>query len=1035
MTNFTVRSTVDRRIAKMSIKVTPSKLKGYLSLMKDRYLLDQPLLPSDSHNDHDNLKETFLGILKMELLLRGIVVEDDTRIYKEILSSVGKTVLVDNPSLKIPKQLLVGANVMAGRIVEVFYNQLTTALLPLDRTGDSSNADNKMLSNNFIPYDDFSDAINRSKEIEDERWLVLLQQIPILPSPSTSNTNNYFNSILQIALGYYCTAASIQSDTPPIWKKIWDVWTLLDETSTEDESLVTRSDHSSPYEAQIAIENLIRIAVSKQNDKRASELRLRLAQSYLNQNRIALVGYGTKNKNNIAQNFGDSITLNLPQSQLCNADSTLLACEPYFEQQINEMNKSGSPNIDSEIMLYQILQVEILMAKEDVRNSQHDMIEDQLVERVTILRDALIASWRSTFSACLNSKDDKEKYDCIIQLCFYWVHRCIIRLKDSAEYISRKTGSYYKSWNLLLQYILPILKEMEDQIAEMEKSISYVEATDNKTRVLASIKWLDKTIEQNGTKNSKMMLIETVVSLIPSAFWMSIGDSDEHIIMDPLEKEFVLVADILSGMIQWQERVEAKRLKRENAAPTVGSKESFVIISTQRWQNMKESALCFVCQDNNALISRITMDAIASSKKKIKRGFLTFLQCLLGWSGFFQHPWPYYTKISDAKRLLKAAKTDLGRPLTELEDILLELASADAELLNGGFAQNASNLYSKVLENLGRDEITLDEFSRSLLQAHCYNGLARVQQACQIDNDGGLFEESQSMKGIQILEDTDVPFIVRPLSIWNSRPIFVASKAHELSVGQQLVADSLIRFCRFEEAVLFLKKAVFESPLDAHAAMALGSFLLRSAFYIHKERSKARDKEAQIHLLKAAKLDSSKPVPFALLGIWYEEIGDLKRAVGCFLKSLKLDPCNPIAGRGLLRLATNRTDYMDILETAIDSSSSLNGWAWHAVGLIKSYIDGDDELAVVAILKSLRCRDIVMPEKEVLGVFYAPSSSYDKMSEKSAALADVGMCYRRLGRFTASIRTFRASIFTSGKDCAQSATLISCAQVEQELGE
>jgi len=442
--------------------------------------------------------------------------------------------------------------------------------------------------------------------------------------------------------------------------------------------------------------------------------------------------------------------------------------------------------------------------------------------------------------------------------------------------------------------------------------------------------------------------------------------------------------------------------------------------------------MCFTCQDDNACVNQITIDAISSSKNMEKGGFLSFLQCMVAWSGWFRNPWPYCSNLGDARRLVANAEFNLGRPLTKLEQMLLQLAKADAELLNGGFMQQAQEQYVSVLAKLQEKDCSIDTQSASFLLIHCYNGMARIEHADQQYSDYKDAKASFTKKSLEILENLDLSSTTPNLFMWHLRSTFIASRAHALSVTRQLIADSLIYFERFEEARSFLQKAVAGSPLDSDAALALGAFLMRITLYLTKERRVEKVKEAQIQLLKAAKLDPSKPNPFALLGIWYEENGDLKRALGCFLKSLKLDPCNPVAGRGLLRLSPNG-DNRIFFEFAINKSSPLNGWAWRAVGRDKTYIDGDDGLAVVAILKALRCRDIAFPDKESLGIFYSnPSSKME--NEKSAALAEVGMCYRRLGRMTASIRAFRASIEAVGLKFVQSATLISCAQVEQELG-
>ena len=102
-------------------------------------------------------------------------------------------------------------------------------------------------------------------------------------------------------------------------------------------------------------------------------------------------------------------------------------------------------------------------------------------------------------------------------------------------------------------------------------------------------------------------------------------------------------------------------------------------------------------------------------------------------------------------------------------------------------------------------------------------------------------------------------------------------------------------------------------------------------------------------------------------------------------------------------------------------------------------VENKDELAVVALLKALRSRDIELPDKESLGLFYVPppSSTFwgDLERENRGAenmeladtLSELAMCYRRLGRYTAAIRAFYAATDAAGEKVASS-VLCSCAQ-------
>jgi tetratricopeptide (TPR) repeat protein len=114
------------------------------------------------------------------------------------------------------------------------------------------------------------------------------------------------------------------------------------------------------------------------------------------------------------------------------------------------------------------------------------------------------------------------------------------------------------------------------------------------------------------------------------------------------------------------------------------------------------------------------------------------------------------------------------------------------------------------------------------------------------------------------------------------------------------------------------------------------------------------------------------------------------------------------------------------LDAAINSNSPLSGWAWRAVGLNKGFVDGEDEFAVVSLLKALRCRDIALPDSESLFIFYQ-KGAHGETNERAEALAEVAMCYRRLGRYTASIRAFHAAIEAAGENVSSS-VLCSCAQ-------
>ena len=1050
----------------------PAKIKAYLSGIKET------LFDNSSALNTLTLTGAFLGVLKIELLLRGVLVDDDEKVWDQIQSSVGKSLLVEQPS-KIPKALLAGANVMAGRVAEAFHTKLTTLISLQVNRGDNGATSFDFLRE-FLPVEKSRCARQRAEDLQDERWLFLLSSNFHSNHDNEAGIKNFANGVLQMAIGHYSTATSIQTDTPQIWKKLWDAWSLLGTVSDDSDP----DDDRPPYEAQSAIENLVRIAHTRKNSKRSSELQLRLVRSYLNPKRVSLVGIlsvlpkkkrtDIASDTTIAQSFGESSTRDLLLNQdkskettvsLEKARSTLEACQPHFENHTKPQEGDKSPRmIDPESILYRTLKVEYLVAQESTivqkeasemekRSttpisfadctmqcrtalivSSYNKSDKIFLGQAVTLRDTMIEAWGSVAASLTSEKQGNSLQGMKnLKYCFQWVNQSILRLKERAEAIGRKKSFYHEPWNEVLQFILPILKEMDRQIANTSEVINGDD--EQKSRVTFAVKWLSKTSGESGKGViirdvcAITEVIKTVVSIFPTVLWMIFGDRSKS--TSSFDKELKLVVDILSGLINWQEELDSRQQREDT--PSVGTKENVSLTSILKLQKARSCALCFICQDDNYSIHQITNNAITSCKKEKERGFVALLQCLVAWSGWFRNPWPYCTNLADARRLLASADSFFSRPLSPLEKVLLRLAKADAEFLNGGFVQRALGHYTYALDELQNEEISIDSNSALLLRAHCYSGMTRAQHVTQEYTDYNDAENSFARKSLEILENLDFLPVIPSLWIWNMRPTFVTSKVYQLSVTRQLIADSLIHFGQFEEARSFLEKGVAGSPLDADAALALGAFQLRITFYIDRNQCVERRKEAQINLLKAAKLDSSRSNPFALLGIWYEATTDFRRAEGCFRKSLKLDPCNPIAGRGLLRLCS-RSDCQNVLDLAINQSSPLNGWAWNAVGLNKAYYEGDDGLAVVAILKALRCRDVALSDKENLSVFYQTSSSLQILSELSVALAEVGMCYRRLGRMTASVRAFHASIEATDAVSVPHNTLISCAQVEQELG-
>lgn len=229
-------------------------------------------------------------------------------------------------------------------------------------------------------------------------------------------------------------------------------------------------------------------------------------------------------------------------------------------------------------------------------------------------------------------------------------------------------------------------------------------------------------------------------------------------------------------------------------------------------------------------------------------------------------------------------------------------------------------------------------------------------------------------------------------------------------------------------------------PQDAPAALAFGSFLLQMDFFSLPELNsedaiqgqlRKGSKEAQVQLLKAVKLDGTNASGFALLGYWYERHGDTKRSVGCYSKALVLDPAHPVAGRGLLRLVA-LGQLQKALDAAVAESSSShdNGWAWQAIGSTKVCLESDYELAVVALLRAARARDVEQPHSDPLGIFYSGPARPTRPNKEAlvSVLSLIAQCYRFLGRYTASLRMYYTALNEAGMDRADGSLLCACGQ-------
>ena len=207
---------------------TPAKFKAFLGRLKETVV----------DSDSQNANEVYRSLLAAELAQRGVLTEhtdDNDKLMDAVVSTAGRP-LVDT----LPKPLLAAASAVAGMIAEACATLVLSTKISLSSV---------------------QTALTRCRAVQDDRLAGLLQ------ISLTEESQELL--LLHIAEGYFLRAAFIQSDPPQMWKRSLDV--------------IVRRLHvvQEPLEANVPLFHLIRIAESKGNDKRASELSLHLAESWL----------------------------------------------------------------------------------------------------------------------------------------------------------------------------------------------------------------------------------------------------------------------------------------------------------------------------------------------------------------------------------------------------------------------------------------------------------------------------------------------------------------------------------------------------------------------------------------------------------------------------------------------------------------------------------------------------------------------------------------------------------------------------------
>jgi tetratricopeptide (TPR) repeat protein len=1088
---------------------SPTQIKAFLSRLK--VLLD------DGDNTNNPLITSAVaywhGVLfRLELLLRGVLVEmqdsksaslrdnindDNAFLVSAIVAHAGKAIVevsaAGNTSL-IPKPLLAGASVLAGRVVAE-----KIAKLQVPQETKNQQQSHKQTKGKQLPMD-YDSAMRRCQDVNDVRLLELLKLSKRTMSehhhPSGSTHSQELMTLwMVVAEGHALFAASLQSDAPPMWKKAWDYCVPQQHQDrsasswNDDESQQQNNTHC--WSAIHAVTNLSRIAESKGNQKRVAELTLVLADCYLDA--LSPISLATKQHQQpsvqlllkiFVASYRTMVSPPTPSEALSKIASLLEQYEEVMQHHQDPGNDDDGVEIDRVVLefRFQMTRAEYGDSNVSEKSSTNNRAIKQQADwaaklplKAAALRDVVIRRLGGAHGPT-------EMYDNDIRKPHHWIQACkLLQQYMETHFLNRSTQSQSR--------IAP--KEQQPQ-PQPSNSCNWIDAAVFVEPIL--VQWKTSISEETIHRlaeclhtsslfvEEEIRLMETVCLVLTAVTWMTSSRSRRNIMTDSVDDD--LKENLFSiGDLEFSQKLLHALLKRRQSLLTkmVQSQAEMNLIAQKTGFQNEGSMQMFRLERANASLTAfleiMKMDGESDHQRSVAiqqiadvavgRNYqrvpeeeedrfagefgYPFMEFLVCWSGLHRRPWTYCTQ-TEARSLLSKARSCLiyaqmthGRTSNPLDEVMILLGEADCEgaYFDGGLTHVSHKNYNQVLEMIanaaepGDARIKSNAILDDLLIGHCYNSLAKLD----VRNHGtkrAITDErldDYAQRGLDSLEQA-MGSITTENSVYHWKSNSFANNAirFQLSCARQLVADSLLKIGDVAGAQGFLEKAVHDSPLDADSAFALGGFRLYLMFF-GDNNSLELERAAQVQLLKAAKLDSNNADPFALLGYWYEYKGDMKRAIGCYSKAILLDPSQPVAGRGLLRLATQES-LMTFLENAVGSSSALNGWAWRALGWQKAYLNGDDDLAAISFLKALRCRDICQSDADSsLGFFFASPSSAraPSKSEYSGTLSELASCYWRLGRYTAALRTFLSAIDAGREDDTQ-VLFSSCGRLELELG-
>lgn len=233
----------------------------------------------DSAN-RESLREAARLLVIAEMCQRGILTPldaDDEKLSQAVISTAGKMLLDEN---QVKPPLIAGAAFITSMVA-----QKTVEIL-------ASSSSKEIFSKK-----EWESAKKRCCDVDDSRLLNLLELFTFTDNichGTLTNSDGMKVLLLRVAYGNNLRACKFTDpNVPPMFKKTLDICIDLQNillrlrsklnNDNGDSSLLVEGEHNAYYtsDTRLPLERLIAIAESKNNKKRAAELQLRLAQSYL----------------------------------------------------------------------------------------------------------------------------------------------------------------------------------------------------------------------------------------------------------------------------------------------------------------------------------------------------------------------------------------------------------------------------------------------------------------------------------------------------------------------------------------------------------------------------------------------------------------------------------------------------------------------------------------------------------------------------------------------------------------------------------